>query len=85
MASITIDPVESSLLAGVGYDETTGTLAVQFKRDGAVYHYEGVPADAYAELRGAESIGSHFGKNIRSQFAGAKQEPEDDAAETEEA
>lgn len=61
-------PVESSQIAAIGHDAPTSTLAIQFKNKsgpGSVYHYQNFTADLFAAFAGAESIGSHFGKNIK--------------------
>ena len=61
---IKITPVKSSSIAGIGYDATSSTLAVQFK-GGATYHYSGVSAAAHQSLVSAKSIGKHFGTAFR--------------------
>lgn len=64
---IALTPCQSSRIAAHGFDAQTGTLALQFKAksgEGSVYHYAGVPADMYEELRAAESIGKFFGERI---------------------
>ncbi len=62
--------VESSQIAEVGYDAETETLGIKFpagKRSAASeYHYANVPARVHRALITAESIGSYFGKNIKS-------------------
>jgi hypothetical protein len=63
---IAMDSVESSQILAVGYDTETQTLAIQFKSGTrAVYHYSNVTAEDFAALRDAESIGSHFYRNIK--------------------
>lgn len=54
----------SEVLKSVGYDETTGTLEVEFK-NGGVYEYSDVPADEYSALMLAPSKGTYFGDHIR--------------------
>ena len=64
---ITLVPCESSRIAAHGFDPQTSTLALQFKAKdgpGSLYHYAGVPADLYEELKGAESFGKFFGSHI---------------------
>lgn len=64
---ITMLPVESSQVAAVGYSPERKTLAVTFTRGaGAIYHYPNVEPQVYADFVGAESIGSYFGKHIKS-------------------
>lgn len=63
---IALDSVESSQIAGIGYDAKTQTLAIQFKSGKqAVYHYANVTAEDFAAFKSAESIGSHFYKHIK--------------------
>lgn len=66
-------PVKSSQIASIGHDPATNTLAIEFN-GGKVYHYEGVPAEAHADLMAAESVGKHFGAHIRGKFPHAAQE-----------
>ncbi|MCU7372811.1 KTSC domain-containing protein [Paucibacter sp. O1-1] len=66
---IALQPVVSGNLKAVGYDAATQTLDVQFS-SGRVYRYSGVPAKAHEELIAAESIGSHFARNVRNKFPG---------------
>lgn len=68
--NITLTPVESSQIAAIGHHPETNTLAIQFspRRDGtpgSVYHYENFTAEDFAAFKGADSIGSHFGKHIK--------------------
>jgi hypothetical protein len=63
---ITMDSVESSQIAAIGYDEATQTLAIQFKGGTrATYHYANVPSEEFAAFRDAESVGSYFYRNIK--------------------
>ncbi len=72
-------PVSSSQVHSVGYDPDSQTLHVKFKDrtnkagdviPGSTYAYSGVPPEVHAGLLAADadekqSVGSHFGKNIR--------------------
>ncbi len=58
-------PVTSSTIASIGHDPHQQVMAVQFK-NGSLYHYHGVSADAHQALVGAKSIGQHFGQHFRS-------------------
>jgi hypothetical protein len=58
---------ESSTLAIVGYDAIGGLLQLEF-RNGAVYHYFGVPAAVHQRLLSARSKGSFFNWSIRGSF-----------------
>lgn len=64
---IALKPVKSSQVSHIGYDEATKTLAVTFTRGtGAIYHYPDVSKETYVAFNKAESIGSFFGKHIKS-------------------
>ena len=71
--SITMIPVESSNIAAIGYDKETKTLKVQFK-GGADYFYKGVPAEHFAKLKDADSLGSYLGKHIKGTYPHEKAE-----------
>ena len=65
---IELHRVESSQIAAIGHDAATNTLAIQFAAKsgtGSIYHYSNFTADDFAAFKGAESIGSHFGKFIK--------------------
>lgn len=63
--------VSSHTISHVGYDATTETLTLRFRR-GGLYRYAGVPAKEHEALLAAESMGKHFQARIRSQYQGAK-------------
>lgn len=62
--------VKSSNLDAVGYDEPTKTLHVRFK-NGSRWEYTEVPVEEYQALMSADSIGSHYAKNIKKKYEGA--------------
>ena len=64
-------PVTSSNLASVGYDDAAQTLEVEFL-DGSIYQYFGVPSAAHSALLGAESVGSYFSRNIENNYRYAR-------------
>lgn len=65
--NIPMQPVTSQQVKAVGYDSASKTLAVSFtKGSEAVYQYPNVEPETYAELMAAESIGSYFGKHIKT-------------------
>ena len=75
MKPITLTPCSSSRIHAHGHCPETNRLALQFKKKnpdggdpigGAVYHYTGFPADKYAELQAAESIGKFFGQVVNA-------------------
>ena len=60
-------PVESSVLATVGYDAGKRVLEIEF-HSGAIYRYLEVPEEIHKRLLAAESKGHFFGANIRDKF-----------------
>ena len=53
------EPVESSMIASVGYDSAGEMLEIEFTQ-GAVYLYAGVPPHVYSNMMDADSIGRYF-------------------------
>lgn len=51
-------PVKSSNIASVGYDEIQKIVEVEFKTDGSIYQYRDVPEDIWITIMTAPSIGS---------------------------
>lgn len=58
-----LQPVESSTIEAVGYDETTSTLEVVFN-SGKIYRYFEVPNNVYLELMASDSKGSYMLSNV---------------------
>ena len=72
MIRIALQDVESSQIHSIGHDAETNTLAIRFYRGygrdqhpGALYHYDNFTAQDFEAFKNAESIGRHFGKNIK--------------------
>lgn len=67
---ITMQAVESSQIHSIGHDPATNTLAIRFRNSkgdpSSLYHYENFTAEDFEAFRTAKSIGSHFGKNIKT-------------------
>ena len=61
------EPVESSTLASVGYDENQSLLELEF-RSGELYQYLGPSRQIHHELMAAESKGRFFNQHIRDCF-----------------
>lgn len=62
-----MQPVKSSNIESVGYDDDTKTLKIKFK-SGGTHHYADVDKLTYERLLSAQSIGSYFHTNIRNKF-----------------
>ncbi len=61
----------SSNLTGGSYDDETQELIIEF-RSGDGYAYRNVPQGIVAGLRGADSPGGYFARQIRSRFGGTR-------------
>lgn len=59
--------VTSSMFQGIGHDPVANELTVRMK-NGKVYKYAGVNAEAFEAFANAESLGKHFAANIRGKF-----------------
>jgi len=62
-----MEPVESSNLKAIGYDEEAGILRVAFK-SGPSYNYKGVPLSAYESLLMSDSKGACFALTIKGHY-----------------
>ena len=62
-------PVSSSNIASVGYDEVSETLEVEFLKTGKVYEYYNVPQFMFERLMQAPSIGIFFNAEIKDAYA----------------
>jgi hypothetical protein len=60
-------PVSSSNLRSVGYDESTNTLEIKFN-SGGIYQYYNVPSTVYQELMNAPSHGRYFHAHIKGVY-----------------
>ena len=65
------EPVQSSNISTVGYDETSQTLEIEFN-NGGIYQYFDVPVAQYVELMRSESVGTYFSANIRAMYRYAR-------------
>jgi hypothetical protein len=61
------EPVSSSTIAAIGYNEDNAVLEVEFV-SGALYRYLGVDLDVYEKLRAARSVGRFFNENIKDAY-----------------
>lgn len=65
-------PVNSTMIASIGYDLSNGTLEVEFRKGGSIWQYYDVPESMWHEFQSASSVGQYFLANIRDQFRGSK-------------
>ena len=61
------NPVTSSNIRSVGYDEPSQTLEVEFD-NGSIYQYYNVGSDLYAQFMAAPSKGQFLGAYIRRSY-----------------
>ncbi|HKO58801.1 MAG TPA: KTSC domain-containing protein [Thermoanaerobaculia bacterium] len=61
------EPVSSSVIASLGYDDKERVLEVEF-RTGRVYQYFLVPRATFEKLMRAASVGSYFNHEVRPYF-----------------
>lgn len=64
-------PVTSSFIESIGYEGDV--LEIKFK-NGSVGRHTGVSVEDHAKLIGADSIGRHYGAEIRGKFPFTKVE-----------
>jgi len=64
---MTHQPVISTTMRSVGYDEDRHLLEIWFQT-GKLYKYKKVPADIFISLMQAESKGKYFNDHIRDIF-----------------
>jgi hypothetical protein len=71
--NVIMEPVESSNLAAVGYDEENSNLFVLFQDKnggpGQKYYYTGVPKSVYSELMAAPSKGRFLAAHIKGHYS----------------
>ena len=64
---MTLQQVNSSSLAEVGYEADSQTLTIVF-RNGGTYEFFDVPESTYQALMAAGSHGEYFAQNIRGRY-----------------
>lgn len=64
-----LNPVKSSMIKAIGYDNIQNILQVQFS-GGASRIYQGITPEEYETLITAESVGKHYNQFIKKNHAG---------------
>lgn len=64
-------PVQSSNIASIGYDQASQTLEVEFL-NGGVYQYFGVPLNIYQGIMAASSHGEYLAQHIKGRYRYSK-------------
>jgi KTSC domain len=65
------DPVTSTNIAEIGYDQSSLTLEVLF-RNGGIYQYFDIPKHEYESLLRAASIGEYLNRHIKGKYRYAR-------------
>ena len=60
-------PIQSSNLRSIGYDQNTNILEIEF-HSGGVYQYFNVPESIYLALMKAVSKGTYFHDHIKEHY-----------------
>ena len=66
---ITLQNVESSNLAAIGFDEARSDLYVRFKGRTLLFVYAGVPKELFESFQAAPSKGIFFAREIKPKFS----------------
>lgn len=60
------EPVESSVIASMGYAPAERVLELEFRGSGDIYDYFDVPPEVYAEFREAKSKGTYLNQVFKN-------------------
>lgn len=66
-----LQPVTSSMITHVGYDEDQQLLHIKMT-SGDTYEYRGVPPEEHDDMMTSPSVGKHYNNFIKSQYEGRK-------------
>ncbi|MGD1842320.1 MAG: KTSC domain-containing protein [Thermonemataceae bacterium] len=61
-------PVNSTMVASLGYDEATQTLEVEFVSNAEIYQYKAVPKEVFLDLLSAPSKGKYMRQRIMDHY-----------------
>ncbi len=62
------EPVESSAIKSIGYNEDKKLLEVQILETGRIYQYKEVPLEEYLDFLDAHSLGKYYNMNIKEKY-----------------
>jgi hypothetical protein len=72
VTTIEMRDVSSSQIHSIGHNPETNTLAIRFtsgygekRKPGSLYHYQNFTAEDFEAFKNAESLGKHFGGQIK--------------------
>lgn len=64
--------VESTMITSIGYDDSCGTVEVEYRSNMQIWQYYDVPESVYYNVRRSASIGTSFNTYIKSHFREAR-------------
>lgn len=70
-AQVVLTPT-STEFSQIGYDPSTGTLAVTFRDSGTTYTYSDVPSSVWSGMKGASSVGKYYNANVKGKYKSEK-------------
>jgi hypothetical protein len=67
-----MNPVTSSTILEVGYNDKTENLVIRFKSKNSLYVYQSVKPDMYKDFLNASSLGTFFAQQIKNSYSTIK-------------
>ncbi len=62
------EPVESSAIKSIGYNEDKKLLEVEILETGRIYKYFDVPLEEYLDFMDAKSLGEYYNRVIKEKY-----------------
>ncbi len=62
------EPVESTAIKSIGYNEDKKILEVQLLETGKIYQYKEVPLEEYFDFMDAKSLGEYYNRVIKEKY-----------------
>ena len=62
------EPVESTAIKSIGYNEDKQLLEVEIVETGRIYKYFDVPLEEYLDLLDAKSLGEYYNRVIKEKY-----------------
>ena len=62
------EPVESTAIKSIGYNEDKKLLEIEILETGRIYKYFDVPLEEYLDLLDAKSLGEYYNRVIKEKY-----------------
>jgi len=62
------EPVESTAIKSIGYNEDKKLLEVEILGTGNIYQYKDVPLEEYFDFMDAKSLGEYYNRVIKENY-----------------